>query len=460
MEAVHAEQVDPGVTFQHWNVELHKPDLLIWSDRRRVLAVLEDRRSDGWVICTVADPRMLADIADGGRLAMVFRADWPQVRKGTRVPLFTTDYSVDRSRGVVLARFVDSQLEAGDYLLPEPLTASLRSSVLFQRVQRVSVVRLSPYHGAFVTQDPGRCLVPGMVVTVESWLPWLGRLRLRAQLTAYREEPGGVRFAFRIVDRRSRQFCAIALAGTVEGFDFAALASCGVKPSRMTGYLTVQTVSDDATFRQALGMRLAGNRSFGRLSEVTDCTEVADHLDPHSVNFMCLLGNKVLGTGRVVVNAGDRALSEIEAETTGLPVHIWRGGFVEVSRLAIHPDARGAGVVVALFREVARMVFNLDCRYLVLDSIEKLAPSYEKIGAKRLPLTKTHPYSAEPVQVMAIDLCEQLGRVDRRWLYWQYVFGPPLKHHAATSSLQRLTRFVRGSGRLVFWIKRRLGRLP
>ncbi|MGW1601052.1 GNAT family N-acetyltransferase [Streptomyces eurythermus] len=459
MELVHAEAFDPEATYAYWKTDLHRPEVLIWSGRRKVTAVLEERAADGTLLLSVPEPDRLAHLAPEGRLALAFRADAARLRRRRLVPLFTTDYSIDERNGRVVARFPAGFGAGGTRALPQPVTARLDSAVLFGRPLEIRVLRLSPYQGEFLADDPGRCLAPGMAVAIRAWLPWLGHWRLTAQLTGCREEAAGVRFGFRIVDRASARASATLLVGTDPDFGFPELRNAGVRPSRVTRYLTVRTVADEVTYRQALEVRLLGNQRFGRLAGVQDSTEVADRLDAHAVSFVCLLGQKPVGTGRVVVNDGDRALSEIETETVGLPMPIWRGRFVEVSRLAIHPEHRGAGVVLALFREIARLAFNLDCRYLVLDAIEKLVPAYERIGGRRLPIVKTHPYSKEPVHVMAIDIGEQLGRLGRRWPYWQVVFGPVLDHHMRTSSPGRLTRLVRGFGLAPFWVKRAVSRL-
>ncbi|WP_371659210.1 GNAT family N-acetyltransferase [Streptomyces sp. NBC_00280] len=459
MELVHAESVDHDATYAYWKSDLHRPEVLIWSGRRRVAAVLEERRPDGTLVLSLPERDWPAAVRPGGRLALAFRADAGRLRRRRLVPLFTTDYTVDDRAGRVEARFPAGLDAEGTRRLPEPVAARLDSSVLFGRPLQIDILRLSPYHGEFVADDPGRCLAPGMSVVIDSWLPWLGGWRLNAQLTGCREEAAGVRFSFRIVDRASVRASAVVLVGTDPGFGFAELRAAGVRPARVARYLTVRTVADDVTHRQALDVRLVGNRHFGRLTDVRDSVEVADRLDAHAVSFVCLLGEKPVGTGRVVVNTGNRALSEIETETVGLPVHIWRGRFVEVSRLAIDPEHRGAGVVVALFRETARLAFNLDCRYLVLDAIEKLVPAYEKIGGTRLPIVKTHPYSKETVHVMAIDMGRQLGVLGRRWPYWQYVFGPVLAHHMRTSSPHVLARLVQGVGVVPFWVKRAVSRV-
>ncbi|PYC87700.1 hypothetical protein C7C46_02830 [Streptomyces tateyamensis] len=459
MELVHAESTDRGAAYAYWKTDLHRPEVLVWSGPHRVTATLEERGADGTLVLSVPEPQRLAVLRPGRRLAIAFRADAARLRRRRLVPLFTTDYSLDEQAGRIVVRLSAGLGAHRTRPLPRPIPARLDSTVLFGRRQEVELLRLSPYQGQFTTDDPGRCLAPGMAVVLDAWLPWLGHWRLTVQLTDCRQEAAATRFGFRIVDRASMRTSATVLAGTDPGFGFAELRDTGVRPSLMTRYLSVRTVADDLTYRQALDVRLAGNQRFGRLAGVQDTTEVADELDAHAVTFLCLLGEKPVGTGRVVVNGGDRALSEIETGTVGLPLHIWRGRFVEVSRLAIDPAHRGAGVVLALFRETARLAFNLDCRYLVLDAIEKLVPAYERIGGKRLPIVKTHPYSKETVHVMAIDIGQELGRLGRRWLPWQVVFGPVVDHHMRTSSPDALTRLVRGPRTALFWVKRTVSRL-
>ena len=380
MELVYAENAAATEAgFGRWVADLHKPEVLVWTGQQRVPAVLKDQTVDGTLILSVSDRGHLDAIQAGGRLAMVYRADRNLFAKQL-VPLFTTDYSVVNSRGVVEARFTADPAADRLHGLPEPIAAALESRALFHRVLRANLIRLAAYRGEFTADDPGRCLAPGMVITLTSWLPWTGELRLNAQICACWNEPGGLRCVFRMIDRESVETAGVLLAGTVDGFGFAALTALGIKPSRMTKYLSTQTVSDEVAFRRALKLRLVGNRTFGRLDAVDDATELADRLDPHSVTILCLLGEKAVATGRVVVNVGDHSLSEIEADTAGLPAYVWRHGFVEVSRLAIHPDFRGSGGVnVALFREIARLSFHLDCRYLVLDAIDKLVPLYDLV---------------------------------------------------------------------------------
>lgn len=453
MEAVEIVAPAPAPAFRRWGNDLHRAEVVLRTGGGPVPAIVEDRRADGTLVLS-AGPAATAELTDGRPLALLFRVD--ERRRRRVAPVRTTDWTADRETGRIEARFVVDPVAERQHLLAEMVPGRLESRVLFRRSRSVHVVRLSLYSGELVVDDPGTTLAPGMVVTLALWVPWIGERHMRVQLTSYREEIGG-RCTFRVVDRASVRTAAVVLAGSAEDFDYSDLRAASVRPQRMTRHLRVHTVSDDVSFHQALGLRLVSNRSFGRLADVADPESVADHLDPHSSNFVITLGSKAVGAGRVVVNGGDRSLSEIETDTGGLPEHLWQGGFVEVSRVVIHPDYRSSGVAVALFREVARLAFAVGARYLVLDAIQKLVPMYEKVGARKLPIVKTHPYSRETVYVMAIDVGEQLGHVDRRSVSWQYVFGPVLRHHLTTSPSRPLDGFADGR-RLPYWIKKTVSR--
>ncbi|MFD0387183.1 hypothetical protein ACFQ4K_04025 [Tistrella bauzanensis] len=146
--------------------------------------------------------------------------------------------------------------------------------------------------------------------------------------------------------------------------------------------------------------------------------------------FLAILGDKPIATARLVLNDGDRSRSELQAQVP-VPDQFWEGGFVEISRLVVHPDFRGNRIRYDLFREVERLSLSLGARYMLFDAIPKLAPLYEAVGGRRLPLTKKHPDSDETVQVMYVDMRRILGRLNRFSAVWLAGFGSTLGRHLA-----------------------------
>ena len=289
---------------------------------------------------------------------------------------------------------------------------------------------------------------------IELILPdtWLGRLRLTGRVTGVRGDE--VVVAFR--DRASVRRGGALLVGEVESFDFGALAAAGVRSRSLDRFLTVTTMTGDDPLDEALDLRLRANQHFGRLLELDTGATLVDRFDAVSTNLVCHLGRKPVGTGRVVHNRGDRSLSELEEESGGLPEHLWRDGFVEASRVAVHPGYRGHGVFCALARTIGEVTLAAGVRYIVMDSIDRLLPLYRRLGAEPLGITKKHQWSDELEHVLALDLCRGVGRFDRNALYWQVAFGavvgepPPYARELA----RRLPL-----GPAVLGVKSRVGRL-
>lgn len=298
------------------------------------------------------------------------------------------------------------------YVLPAPLAAEVRT-----RGGRAAatVHALSPRAGGLTL--PGQRV--GAVLQITLPATWLGRLDLTAQVTAVRND----RVEFALRDRRSVRRSSAYLVGEIESFRFRELERAGVRSRRLDRFLGVSTLTGDDPLAEALDLRLRANQHFGRLTGLDSGAALADRFDAVSVNLVCRLGRKAVGTGRVVLNGGDRELSELEEESGGLPEHLWRDGFVEASRVAVHPDYRGHGVFCALARAIGEVTLDAGVRYIVLDSIDQLLPLYRRIGAEPLGITKKHQWSDETEHVLAIDLSQGLGRLDRNALYWQVVFG-------------------------------------
>ncbi|QHC56134.1 hypothetical protein EV639_10554 [Rathayibacter tanaceti] len=346
---------------------------------------------------------------------------------------------------------------------PLPVRLRLRGSIGLRgsAVLRAStvltgeVIRLSTRAGEL--RMPAARPGVGTELRLEVESGWLGRVVLPARVTGL---GGGDTVAVELLGRPASERSAALLVGTVDAFTFGHLRAAGVAPRRLDRFLVVDEVTDADAFRAALELRLQANQHFGRLTDVEGSEQLVDRWDTASVTLVARLGSKNVGSARVVVNNGDRELSELEhecADTGGLPQRLWDEGFVEASRVGVHPQYRGHGVFCALARAIGRTALEVQARFVVLDSIDKLIPLYEHLGAERLGITKKHQWSEETEQVMAIDIRESLGRIGRNALYWQSVFGPLLADRSldARAAMRGLSR----SGRAVFRAKSAVGRL-
>ncbi len=309
----------------------------------------------------------------------------------------------------------DAGVATSRLALPAPYPAQVR--IRGGRTAAATLHALSPWSGELTV--PGAALPAGAVVDLGLPASWLGRLRLTGRVARVRGDDVVVAFT----DRRSMRRSSAVLVGEVDSFRFHDLEAAGVRSRALDRFLTVATMTGDDPLTEALDLRLLANQHFGRLLDLESGETLADRFDEVSVNMVCRLGRKAVGTGRVVFNDGDRRLSELEEESGGLPEHLWRDGFVEASRVAVHPDYRGHGVFCALARVIGEVTLGAGVRYIVMDSIDRLLPLYRRLGAEPLGIKKKHQWSDEMEHVLAIDLCRGVGRFDRNALYWQVAFG-------------------------------------
>ncbi|SEB46220.1 GNAT family N-acetyltransferase [Pseudomonas marginalis] len=309
----------------------------------------------------------------------------------------------------------------------EPLKALARSPVLFNRRLSLDLHYLSPLKGVFEVMDRDVVIVSGMDLELQFNCPWSGLAIARVQVLGRFEEHGRWLCHFRVLDTPSSRAVALMLLCRQRHFTFDSLPAALRKGAAVDRLINVAIIQNADALEEVLACRLAANRHYGRLEDVQDPHTLWDEWDPYAIQVCARLGNKCVGSGRVVVNSSHRERCEIEVSTP-LPVWLWDAGFVEMSRVAVLPEYAGHRVMLALLRELGRVALHLRSRYIVLDAIEILVPVYTRLGAQCLPITKKHPYSGESVRVMYFDVGQLLSRLNWHLPQWLYVFGPTIEH--------------------------------
>ncbi|MGD0678835.1 MAG: hypothetical protein ABSC94_25805 [Polyangiaceae bacterium] len=312
-----------------------------------------------------------------------------------------------------------------------------------------ALVALGPCEGAIRVPNGPAWLDTGVVLQLDAPLNPGQATSLRIEITS--RASGGLLW-FRVMERRSVEHAILVMLVWCRGFSLREARSLGMRPHGTARLLETRIVDGDAPFDDALELRLLGNQAFGRLKDVRDPRTLADDLDPFAVNVVCRLGDKAVGTGRVVVNGGDRSRSECEREA-GLPDWLWTAGFVEVSRFAVCPGYRSGGILIELFREVGRISLRLQARYMVLDCIDKLIPLYRRVGAEPLGLSKKHPYSTERVTLMFVDVEKSMTRFGRNLLFWLIVFGPVLDDMSHRNGLAFYEQHMKRTDKVFYRVK-------
>jgi hypothetical protein len=420
-----------------------------------------ERSEDGGWSLRFPERQPMAQFAGAKRIGLMLNCDVGICRRLRVGELPVTDFTVDDAGHRILFRPNDP-VAAGArlYRLRAPVPATVRARALFRCALEASIEASSPFEIAMTASDPDGFLVPSTVLTLTVDRPWGGHFEMTARICTRKDGPEEASFVLRPLGRRSTKMAGWFTACESSEFTIRHLRMMGLPVSGIQRHFTVIRAHGPAEMDDVRDLRKVANQFFGRRRGVNEDDAWSDGLDRVSINILARLGDKPIGTGRLVVNNGDRAFSEIE-EAVGLPDWIWAERFVEISRVAIDPDHRDSDVMIMIFREMGRLALELGCRYMVLDSIERLIPIYEKVGAVRLPLTKKHPYSDETVHVMFVDVRRVLTGLDRRLPYWFFVFSPVLGQHVKVFGHHGLDEII-GEKRglpIGFALKRVLGHI-
>ena len=109
-----------------------------------------------------------------------------------------------------------------------------------------------------------------------------------------------------------------------------------------------------------------------------------DKYDNYARHLMAYCGSELVSAGRLVFNNGNKLRSEHTGYGVELPNFLWKGGFLEISRLVVEKDFRGADIFLGMMAEFAIIAAQNNIKYLVLNCVDSLVPVYQKFGAKKL----------------------------------------------------------------------------
>jgi GNAT superfamily N-acetyltransferase len=318
---------------------------------------------------------------------------------------------------------------------------------------RAVLVSLGPLEGAARLDGEPSGFDTGVILTVVAPLTAGRTTSFRVQIVS--RTPDGA-FTFRILGGRSSERAALVMLVWCPGFSLQQARLLGIRVRGVDALLEARVVETEAMLTQAREVRRRGNQTYlGALNSVRDTSLLADNLDPYSVIIVCTLGDKAVGTGRVVINGGDRSRSECERERpAGIPPWLWEGGFVEASRFAVCPEYRTSGIMTKLLREVGRISLRTRARYIVLECIDKLIPMYQRVGAESLDLARAHPYGKDRLTLMYVDLQKSLTRIGNVLGSWLFVFAPVVDWARREGELRYLEEGMKLRDRAVCGLKK------
>ncbi len=384
-------------------------------------------------------------IADGHRLELSLYADGSFFRRAARRPLQVRCFEIGTDlRSIVFETPIPCDWQQRLHRVSETTTVRISGRSLEGRELLGRIEGLSPFKLMMVVDDNEGLLMPAAQLTVHAATLWkeLGSIDVRV-MAVQRRTPETMLYVDLMNEGSVRKAANWALAIS-ETFTGHTMWTFGFDRNESRDWIRISHVVDARDLAVVHELRREANQFFGRRINA-EAAEWADPLDNAAIILLARLGQKSIASARLVINGGDRQKSDISArlvinggdhhnseilKSVHLPNFLWDHGLAEVSRLVVHPDYQGASLRLQLFVAIGRLALLANVRYLVFDSIPKLVPLYEKIGAVALPLTTRHPDSDEMETVMYLDVPTALRSFDKGALYTLILFGRMLIRYA------------------------------
>jgi hypothetical protein len=252
-------------------------------------------------------------------------------------------------------------------------------------------------------------LIPGITTSLTVLLPKMGSHDVQVNITNMRKSETGDTYSIGcvFVDPAPEFLSAISsylLLDTHNPVTVTELRQNGFLLSQMDESLHFSYVSNKAQFEEILKLRMTAAHAEGRWVDTHDHTQFTDEFDKFSRHLFCKVGNRVVGSARVVFNDGLADRCEHKRYAT-IPEFLWRGGFIECSRLCTNTEFRGANIFVLVIQHLGRIVSQSNCRYVLLNCEDSLVPIYKRFGGKPLGMKFNTPYMKEKtLNLMYFDL--------------------------------------------------------
>lgn len=149
--------------------------------------------------------------------------------------------------------------------------------------------------------------------------------------------------------------------------------------------LTVQSTESAEDFAQIVHLRLKFAHWHGQMLKVRDPEETMDAHDEYARHVCVKVGSRIVASGRLVFNNGDRSRSTFPA-SLDLPSHLWQYGFVSVSKIAVDPDFRASMAFIRLWNEIFRIAFLSGVKSMAMIISPNWPALLQNFGLQRLDM--------------------------------------------------------------------------
>jgi predicted GNAT family N-acyltransferase len=168
----------------------------------------------------------------------------------------------------------------------------------------------------------------------------------------------------------------------------------GFKLRDVKDILEYQVGSSDHEFRRILQLRRMALAPHLQLQAGTDAM-VQDAWDSQSEHLYFTIGTHLVAALRLTFHLGSRQPIEHKEVVDRLPQHLWDLGFLEISRLCIHPEYRGTHLLDAVFHHLREVCIQSQHRFVLVSCQDSMLDIYQRFGAKPLGI-RFHRQAVSP----------------------------------------------------------------
>jgi predicted GNAT family N-acyltransferase len=209
------------------------------------------------------------------------------------------------------------------------------------------------------------------------------------------------------------------------------LKRSGFSEKRISKGLKFEIVSSPNDYENLLQLRFLAYRAAGKTPPEATHSNMADEFDSRAVIIVAKANGTIFGTIRLVRcrNENDRFPFEAYFDTTTIFSEKERFNSCEISRLAVHPDAKGTDIAANLVKRALNLTYRSNLEKIFVAASAELQKIYSTFGM--LPITTSIPHpnlAGSTMCVLAVKPSETLVGKGISAHVWDYMVKDSALH--------------------------------
>ena len=188
----------------------------------------------------------------------------------------------------------------------------------------------------------------------------------------------------------TRYFSTVVENGLERAID-AGLHNEGAKIKHTREKLTYSIVKSQPEYEEVLKLRYAGYSKHGKVRGGDSWRDQGEGLANEGLIVSARLAGSIVAACELRFSKGSKPFRFFNAEEIDWPAWVQSDKLIEVNKLVIAPHFQGSDVLLSMFQLGFAYSIKEGCLDFVCAATNKLVPTYEMIGFKRIGITVPHP---------------------------------------------------------------------